>query len=114
ILNVYKYETQKKSLTTAADDVPTNASRKLDIQNWLRSKNISFHESLLKVELLQIVNEHKAEYNKYRIDEMAKEKNKLVLRLPLYHCELNPTELVWAEIKNAVAEKKTIRSSLLM
>ncbi|VEN35011.1 unnamed protein product [Callosobruchus maculatus] len=38
---MYKYETQKKSLTTAADDIPTNASRKLDIYNWLRSKNIT-------------------------------------------------------------------------
>ncbi|VEN36202.1 unnamed protein product, partial [Callosobruchus maculatus] len=90
------------------EKVPTNASRKLDIQNWLRSKNISFDESLLEVELLQIVNEHRSEYNKYTgIDEMAKEQNKIVLRRPPYHCELNPIELVWAEIKNTVAEKNT-------
>ncbi|VEN40539.1 unnamed protein product, partial [Callosobruchus maculatus] len=89
------------------EKVPTNASRKLDIQNWLRSKNISFDESLLEVELLQIVNEHRSEYNKYTgIDEMAKEQNKIVLRRPPYHCELNPIELVWAEIKNTVAENK--------
>jgi transposase len=30
---------------------------------------------------------------------------KTVLRLPPYHCELNPIELIWAQIKNEVASK---------
>ncbi|PSN34388.1 hypothetical protein C0J52_22266 [Blattella germanica] len=34
---------------------------------------------------------------------MAKEQGKLVLRLPTYHCELNPIELIWAQVKGYVA-----------
>lgn len=34
---------------------------------------------------------------------MAEEKNKVILRLPPYHCELNPIELIWAQVKNEVA-----------
>ncbi|XP_072377806.1 uncharacterized protein [Diabrotica undecimpunctata] len=58
---------------------------------------------MLKVELLQLVAPRKAEYNKYVIDELAKAQNKTVLRLPPYHCELNPIELIWADAKNFVA-----------
>ncbi|XP_072384696.1 uncharacterized protein [Diabrotica undecimpunctata] len=89
------------------EKIPTTASKKVDIQNWLQSKNINFDNSLLKVELLAIVNKHKKEYTKYIVDEMAKEKNQIVLRLPPYHCELNPIELIWADLKNYIAEKNT-------
>ncbi|XP_072383841.1 uncharacterized protein [Diabrotica undecimpunctata] len=74
--------------------VPTTASKKAEIIDWLRSKNISFEDSLLKVQLLAIVKEHKKRYDQYIVDEMAKRQNKIVLRLPPYHCELNPIELV--------------------
>ncbi|XP_072384573.1 uncharacterized protein [Diabrotica undecimpunctata] len=87
--------------------VPTTASKKAEIIDWLRSKNISFEDSLLKVQLLAIVKEHKKRYDQYIVDEMAKRQNKIVLRLPPYHCELNPIELVWADIKNFVAAKNT-------
>lgn len=86
------------------EKIPTTASRKSEIQQWLRSKHINFEEDLLKVELLLIVNENKGKYNKYVVDEMAKAQNKTVLRLPPYHCELNPIELIWADVKNFVAD----------
>ena len=60
---------------------------------------------MLKVELLALVKLHKKPYTKYIVDEMARDHHKIVLRLPPYHCELNPIELVWAEIKNYVAKK---------
>ncbi|CAH2013297.1 unnamed protein product [Acanthoscelides obtectus] len=89
------------------EKVPTTASRKVDVQNWLRSKNINFEEAMLKVQLLRIVKDHKAEYQKYAIDEMAASQNKTVLRLPPYHCEVNPIELIWAEVKNYIAKHNT-------
>ncbi|KAF2889907.1 hypothetical protein ILUMI_16266 [Ignelater luminosus] len=88
------------------EKILTSGWKKSDIQDWLRSKQIKFDDRLLKVELLAIVNEQK-NYNKYNIDEMAKSQNKIVLRLPPYHCELNPLELIWADMKNYVAEKNT-------
>jgi transposase len=36
---------------------------------------------------------------KYNIDEIAKASKKTVLRLPPYHCEFNPNELIWGQIK---------------
>lgn len=89
------------------ENIPITSTKKSDIQNWLRSKNIPFEESLLKVQLLEIVKQHKSKFNKYIVDEMAKSHNKLVLRLPPYHCELNPIELIWAQVKNHVAANNT-------
>ncbi|XP_072380521.1 uncharacterized protein [Diabrotica undecimpunctata] len=86
-----------------SEKVPTTAWIKQKIKDWLRSKNIDFDEDMLKVELLQLVAPRKAEYNKYIIDELAKAQNKTVLRLPPYHCELNPIELIWSDAKNFVA-----------
>ena len=46
-------------------------------------------------------------YDKNVLDEMAKEQGKVVLRLPPYHCELNPIELIWAQVKDYVARNNT-------
>lgn len=35
---------------------------------------------------------------------MAAHKNIIVLRLPPYHCELNPIELIWAQLKSHVGK----------
>lgn len=87
------------------EKIPTTASRKGDIAKWLQEKNIEFDEKMLKIQLLHLVKQHKKQYEKYVIDEMAKEQNKLILRLPPYHCELNPIELIWADVKQYVADK---------
>lgn len=42
---------------------------------------------------------------KYCIDELLKSYGHDVLRLPPYHCDLNPIELVWADIKRYVRER---------
>ncbi|XP_076545960.1 uncharacterized protein LOC143305619 [Osmia lignaria lignaria] len=44
---------------------------------------------------------------KYVVDEYASEHNKTILRLPPYHCELNPIELAWASVKNYVKSRNT-------
>lgn len=41
----------------------------------------------------------------YRLDQMALEHGHEVVRLPPYHCQYNPIELVWAQVKNEVATK---------
>lgn len=81
--------------------------KKADIQNWLQSKNIRFEEKEVKAQLMQKVKEIKHEYQSYVIDKMAEEKGVTVLRLPPYHCELNPIELIWANIKGYVARHNT-------
>ena len=84
---------------------PTAAWKKQGIKDWLVNKNIEGENDLLKAELLQIAKEYKPAINIYAVDEIAKAQKKLIVRLPPYHCELNPIELIWAEVKDYVAAK---------
>lgn len=84
---------------------PTTSWRKGDIPNWLVSKDIAFDSAMVKAELLFLVKQHKHKFDRYVVDELAAEDGKTVLRLPPYHCEFNPIELIWAQIKNEVASK---------
>lgn len=52
------------------------------MQERLTSKNSEFHEEIVKAELLQLIKSYKPSSVSYVVDEMAKEQNKVVLRLP--------------------------------
>lgn len=94
------------------EKIPTSAWRKADIIGWLKSKNIVFDEHMLKVELLNIVRVNKDWYIKYVVDEMAHKHGVTLLRLSPYHCELNPIELIWAQIKGEVARKVLLNEAI--
>lgn len=85
------------------ENLPTTSWKKAEIVNWLQRKELSFDNTMVKKELLDIVRLHKSQYKKYVIDEMARDRGIIVLRLPPYHCELNPIELIWAQVKGHVA-----------
>lgn len=87
------------------EKIPTTATRKVDIQNWLQRKGIAYENSELKAQLLKKVKEEKHKYEAYVVDEKAKQKDISVIRLPPYHCELNPIELIWAQVKGDIASK---------
>lgn len=89
------------------EKLPTSAWRKEKIIEWLQSKNLQFDAHMLKLQLLDIARQHKKQYLKYAVDEMARNSGVTVLRLPPYHCELNPIELIWAQIKGEVGRKNT-------
>ena len=40
---------------------------------------------------------------RYRINQVTREAGHTVLRLPPYNCDLNPIELIWAQLKRHVA-----------
>ena len=42
---------------------------------------------------------------KHIVDEIILNQGHLVLRLPPYHCDLNPIELLWGIIKNDIAQR---------
>ncbi|CAB3240016.1 unnamed protein product [Arctia plantaginis] len=83
---------------------PTNASTVNKIKLWLLENNIPFDESLRKPYLLMLVKKHKPELV-YHIDGLLGDHGHTVIRLPLYHCDLNPIELVWAMVKKRIAQK---------
>ena len=87
-----------------SEKLPTQAWKKDRILDWLKTKQIQLDsEDLLKKEMMDLVSQHRSKYDKYVVDEMARSHNMTVLRLPPYHCELNPIELIWAQVKGYVA-----------
>nr|XP_037867914.1 uncharacterized protein LOC101744245 isoform X2 [Bombyx mori] len=86
------------------NQAPTSANKKSEIQEWLREHGIEFSESELKPELLQKVHRNRPE-KIYELYQLALESGHEVIRLPPYHCQYNPIELVWAQAKNEVASK---------
>ncbi|XP_018573043.1 uncharacterized protein LOC108912319 [Anoplophora glabripennis] len=91
------YHSRKCELT------PQQSWRKARIQEWLRDKGAPYDETSLKTELLQLVKLHAHKYKKLAVDELALSHRITVLRLPPYHCELNPIELILAQVKGEVA-----------
>ncbi|XP_077545727.1 uncharacterized protein LOC144158585 [Haemaphysalis longicornis] len=87
--------------------VPTTNSIKRTITEWLDSKGIQYSAELTKKQLLGIVARVKPRFISYRVYTAAQKAGFIVVRLPPYHFEFNPIELIWAEIKNAVAAATT-------
>ncbi|XP_072384421.1 uncharacterized protein [Diabrotica undecimpunctata] len=81
--------------------------KKQQIQEWLREKDIFYEEEYLKSELLDGANSYADIYDKYNIETLVEKYGVEVLRLPPYHCELNPIEMVWSQVKHYVADRNT-------
>lgn len=84
------------------DRQPTTATKKADIINWLKLKNIPCSEDLLKSELLELV-KLSNHVTRYEIDEIANNRGHTVIRIPPYHCQYNAIEMIWANVKGYVA-----------
>lgn len=82
--------------------IPVMSWKKQAIIDWLESKGEIVTHPIVKIDLMKKVRKIKKQYDKYVIDEYANNNNKIVLRLPPYHCELNPIELAWSFVKNYV------------
>ena len=59
-----------------------------------------------KADLLDLVKQNKPR-PRYVIDDLASANGHEVLRLPPYHCELNPIEMVWGQLKAYVARRNS-------
>lgn len=88
---------------TEESKVPNSASTKDDIKRWLEQKGIPYDANAFKPELLRIVTLNKPS-KKFEVDEIIHAHGHTCIRLPPYHSTLNPIELVWASIKNHVAD----------
>jgi hypothetical protein len=88
-----------------AEKTPTSNSRKAEMQDWLKQNNIDFPDKFKKKELYTLIQQCKPRFQRYKIDELAKKFGHQILRLPPYHCDLNPEELIWSQVKHHVAKK---------
>lgn len=83
---------------------PTQSWKKSDIIDWLHGKGISTEDNLLKLQLLELAKEYcRLHPTTYVIDDLVTHSGRTILRLPPYHCNLNPIELIWAQVKQHVA-----------
>lgn len=89
------------------DKMPTQADKKQVIIDWLQRHGENVDNSLLKVQLLNILRTKKHFPKRYVIDEIAAEHGHWVLRLPPYHCQYNAIELIWAQVKGHAARNNT-------
>ena len=85
----------------------TLASRKTVMKQWLTDHGLHWDAHMSKAVLYELVKQHKSRYMRYNTDEKAKENGHTVLRLPLYHCDLNPIEMVWSQIKQYTKARNT-------
>ncbi|XP_045778269.1 uncharacterized protein LOC123876153 [Maniola jurtina] len=88
-----------------AEPLPNIWWLKKDIHKWLNEKQIPYSEDEIKVEL--IVKIDKEKYTIKYIDAMAQKRNVAICRVPPYHSQLNPMELIWAEVKSHVGRNNT-------
>ena len=78
------------------DKAPTSNTWKSIMQQWLTDKEVEWDPTMLKPELYDLVKQANPLYIQYKIDTWAAEMGHRVIRLPPYHCELNPIGLIWA------------------
>ncbi|XP_054272607.1 uncharacterized protein LOC128992887 [Macrosteles quadrilineatus] len=86
---------------------PTTSSRKGEYIDWLHNRGIPFTPDMRKPELYNLIKLHKPQLTSYVIDNKAADLGFRVIRLPPYHCNYNPIEMVWGHLKRYVASKNT-------
>ncbi|KAB0805103.1 hypothetical protein PPYR_02073 [Photinus pyralis] len=80
------------------EKAPNTSSNKEEICQYLLKHNVPYEPTMFKKELLHLVVDN-AKPKVYEIDEIANSYGHRVLRLPPYHCQFNPIELVWGNCK---------------
>ena len=76
------------------------------MKDWLTSNGIQFPEKALMCELYSLIVSSNP-VTVYVIDEIAKAAGHEVVHLPPYHCELNPIEMAWAQVKGYIRVHNT-------
>ena len=85
------------------DKIPT---RKAQLREWLSKSGVPHSDDMLRPELLMLAKRNK-QNKSFQINKFVESKGHMCLRLPPYHPQLNPIELVWSQIKRTVAMENT-------
>ena len=103
VMDNASYHSREEPSTKA----PTTKSKKQDMIDWLQKNEISFPENCLKPQLYNIIKANKPP-KQYVSDNLITAGGiHQILRLPPYHCDLNPIEMIWGITKNKVATNNT-------
>lgn len=95
---------------------PNSSWRKNDILLYMTEKNIPVPQPIPIIPVLLQITEDHIPFNerkkKYAVDELALMYGHTILRLPPYHCILNPIEMVWSEIKRRAGSQNLTKRPL--
>ena len=83
------------------EKIPNLDSSADDMKRWLHLKNISFCDDMMKPELYDLIKIHSSKFRKQKgiIEQMLMERGHSILKLPPDHPDLNPIDLMWADMK---------------
>ena len=90
-----------------SDSYPKSNWRKQQLIDWLKEKNVTIPDKALRAELWTMAKAEREKYSSKVVDKVAMRAGHTVIRLPMYHCELNPIQLAWAAEKNFVAKENS-------
>ena len=85
---------------------PTMNKRKQVLQEWLTKMSVPFSPLETKPQLYEKIKRNKPRAV-YKTDFLARSHGHHVLKTPVRYCELNPIELIWANVKSYVARNNT-------
>ncbi len=80
------------------DAIVPSQMKKAELQEWLTHRGIRWEEQWLRARLMEEVDQYRDK--KPMVEVFAEEKGHKLLFLPVHHPELNPIELIWANVKN--------------
>jgi hypothetical protein len=78
-------------------------------EGQILERNVPFCKSMLQAQPYDLIKLNKPKHKCYVIDHIFAAKGHTVLRLLLYHPDLNPTERIWVDVKQLVASKNTLK-----
>lgn len=87
---------------------PSSSSLKADMLKWLAEQVIPHSQNQLKPELYNLIKLYrpKPQYVTYKIDQILAAAGHSAIRLPPYHPDLSPIEMIWATVKAYIKKKK--------
>ncbi|XP_076028786.1 uncharacterized protein LOC143017786 [Oratosquilla oratoria] len=92
------------------EKLPTSSWREGELKDWLTKEGVQPSDELSKAELYELArNKISNEHKKYVIDTIADEAGHKIIRIPPYHSQYNPIELIWAQVKSYVAKQNNLK-----
>jgi hypothetical protein len=104
--NSYIVMDNAKYHNAVTEKIPTASVKKSVMQEWLTSRGVEYETKMTKKQLFILIQQQNATAT-YVNDELAKSQGHQLIRLPPYHCELNPIEMVWSQVKGYVARQNS-------
>lgn len=86
------------------DPAPNYNARKCDMQAWLDNKKIQYEPDMYKPQLFQLIKDNKDSFKQLTLDKLLTDNGHDILRLPPFHSDLNPIEMVWTAIRTHASD----------